>query len=431
MPVGTTYRSGQAAKILGVSAHALRRLAEAGLVDADFTGSQWRFSVEEIQRLQREGLPPLPAIEQDGLRSARRPQGSNRLVTEGLLAAPSEELVADMGTTEEKGKAIGQVASTLANKIDADVILYAGPIAPPFDRNMIENCRKSGKRSNAYLIVVTYGGNPHAAYRIGRCLQRNYAKVTVCVPSICASAGTLLALAAHDLVMSDLGLLGPLDIQLQKTDELFETTSGLTVAEAVVTLRSEAQAMFRQTLLDLKAGSGGQITLRTSLDTAAQLTAGVIGPLFAQIDPMKLGEDGRSTRIIQEYGNRLNKKSENLKPEALGRLVAGYPSHLFDIDREEAAESLFNNVRPPNDDEKDLVDLLNDVFHQPPDDTIVSAISKPSPSKEKSDERANNTRDTKRSSATVSSPSRNSPASHRRKAKPAEKAPNTPQAALN
>ena len=160
MPVGTTYRSGQAAKILGVSAHALRRLAEAGLVDADFTGSQWRFSVEEIQRLQREGLPPLPAIEQDGLRSARRPQGSNRLVTEGLLAAPSEELVADMGTTEEKGKAIGQVASTLANKIDADVILYAGPIAPPFDRNMIENCRKSGKRSNAYLIVVTYGGEP-------------------------------------------------------------------------------------------------------------------------------------------------------------------------------------------------------------------------------------------------------------------------------
>ena len=72
MPVGVSYRSGQAAKILGASAHALRRLAEAGLVDAEFTGSQWRFSMEEIQRLQREGLPPLPAIEQDGLRSARR-----------------------------------------------------------------------------------------------------------------------------------------------------------------------------------------------------------------------------------------------------------------------------------------------------------------------------------------------------------------------
>ena len=102
MPVGVTYRSGQAAKILEVSAHALRRLAEAGLVDAEYTGSQWRFPIEEIQRLQREGLPPLPAIEQDGLRSARRPQGSNRPVTEGLLAPPSEELVADAEDLERK-----------------------------------------------------------------------------------------------------------------------------------------------------------------------------------------------------------------------------------------------------------------------------------------------------------------------------------------
>ena len=92
MAVGTVYRSGQAAKVLGVSAHALRRLAEAGLVDADFTGSQWRFPAEEIQRLQREGLPPLPAMEEDGLPSARSPQRGNKPETEGLLAPPSEDL---------------------------------------------------------------------------------------------------------------------------------------------------------------------------------------------------------------------------------------------------------------------------------------------------------------------------------------------------
>ena len=60
MTVGATYRSGQAAKLLGVSAHVLRRLAEAGLVEAKFTGSQWLFPAEEIERLLREGLPPLP-----------------------------------------------------------------------------------------------------------------------------------------------------------------------------------------------------------------------------------------------------------------------------------------------------------------------------------------------------------------------------------
>ena len=102
MTVGATYRSGQAAKLLGVSAHVLRRLAEASLVDADFTGSQWRFPAEEIQRLQREGLPPLPAMEEDGLRSARSPQSRNGPGTEGLLATPSEELIADAEDLERK-----------------------------------------------------------------------------------------------------------------------------------------------------------------------------------------------------------------------------------------------------------------------------------------------------------------------------------------
>ena len=102
MTAGTAYRIGQAAKILGASAHALRRLAEAGLVDADFTGSQWRFSVEEIQRLQREGLPPLPAMEEDSLRSGRSPQSGNKPETEGLLAPPSEDLIADAEDLERK-----------------------------------------------------------------------------------------------------------------------------------------------------------------------------------------------------------------------------------------------------------------------------------------------------------------------------------------
>ncbi len=102
MTVGATYRSGQAAKLLGVSAHVLRRLAEAGMVEAGFTGSQWRFSVEEIQRLRREGLPPLPAMEEDGLRSARSTQRGNKPETEGLLAPPSEDLIADAEDLERQ-----------------------------------------------------------------------------------------------------------------------------------------------------------------------------------------------------------------------------------------------------------------------------------------------------------------------------------------
>lgn len=58
----TTYSIGPAAQKLSVSQYHLRRLIDAGLVDASQTpGRQWRIPAEEIERLQEEGIPPIPA----------------------------------------------------------------------------------------------------------------------------------------------------------------------------------------------------------------------------------------------------------------------------------------------------------------------------------------------------------------------------------
>jgi len=170
--------------------------------------------------------------------------------------------------------------------------------------------------------------------------------------------------------MSDFGVLGPLDIQIRKSDELFEWTSGLTVGATIQALRSEAQAMFREILFDLKAASSGQITLKTAMETAANLTTGMFGPLFSQIDPLRLGEDGRSTRIMEEYGERLAQQGRNAKPDTIEKLVAGYPSHNFEIDREEA-QTLFHRVEEPNDAEEALIEGLGDLAYTPVPKPIV------------------------------------------------------------
>ena len=67
--------------------------------------------------------------------------------------------------------------------------------------------------------------------------------------------------------------------------------------------------------------------------------------LFMQIDPMRLAEDSRSVKIIEQYAERLTKK--NVREGAVHALVNNYPAHNFVIDPEEAAKQIFIKTEPP------------------------------------------------------------------------------------
>ncbi len=64
------------------------------------------------------------------------------------------------------------------------------------------------------LVVHTPGGLVLAAEQISRALHKHPAKVTVLVPHYAMSGGTLLALAADEIVMDDNAVLGPVDPQI-------------------------------------------------------------------------------------------------------------------------------------------------------------------------------------------------------------------------
>lgn len=64
------------------------------------------------------------------------------------------------------------------------------------------------------LILHTPGGLVLAASQIANALRKHEAKVTVMVPHYAMSGGTLIALAADEIVMSDNAVLGPVDPQL-------------------------------------------------------------------------------------------------------------------------------------------------------------------------------------------------------------------------
>ncbi|EMI7476578.1 SppA protein [Morganella morganii] len=233
---------------------------------------------------------------------------------------------------------------------NTDVYVYIGDITRTGYDNLsaqIENRVKEDKISeNVIFCISTYGGDPNAGYRMGRALQHYYAgNVSVLVPSLCKSAGTLAVISANNLIIGDRGELGPLDIQLRKADEMGESSSSLDIFKAVDQLESRTLSAFRQYLTDIKYGSG--ISTRLSADIASQLVSNLFQPVASQIDPHKIGEHQRAMGIALSYGERLTKKSKNLKSDALNKLIVGYPSHGFVIDRSEAKE-LFSKVNCPS-----------------------------------------------------------------------------------
>jgi Serine dehydrogenase proteinase len=239
--------------------------------------------------------------------------------------------------------------AAVSAEFETDILFINAPLDGAVDYTAIRKICAAKRRKNVFLILVTEGGSADCAFRIARCLQELYETFTVVVPGWCKSAGTLLCVGAYDLIIGDLGELGPLDVQVAKLDELAQFSSGLTIDSAFRGLQSVAFQMFETFLLDTVAKSHGRITTKTAAELSANITVGLLAPVFQQMDPMKIGDDFRSTRIAEGYALRLDGHSRNLvhddEMDAIEALVRGYPSHGFVIDRTEA-QSLFHRVSP-------------------------------------------------------------------------------------
>ncbi len=261
---------------------------------------------------------------------------------------------------------VQQAADIVANQLDADVIHYNSPVVRPADALLIDACNNRRRRRNVLFSLVTAGGDADAAYRIARCLQKKYERFYFHVTGYCKSAGTLVALGAHELVMSDHGELGPLDVQMSIKDELLQTQSGLAVTDALLALREYAFNAFESQLLDIISKSGGALSSMSAAKIATDLTVGLFAPLCNQVDPVHISEASRAMLIAGLYGKSLLESGSNIDLEQLNSLLTAYPSHGFVIDRLEA-ESLFKAIREPTVEEAKLASLLGSLARWPID----------------------------------------------------------------
>lgn len=263
---------------------------------------------------------------------------------------------------------LNELIKKITEQNDSDLFLFCGTISDRTVDEFVAKLRdKRSKKINCSLLLTTYGGDPDAGYRLVRAIKRYYSDFILYVYGSCKSTGTLIALGANKIIMSDFGEFGPLDIQLAKDDEL-SNTSGLSYLQSLTSLNEQIFRSFESSFLNLKRKSGFTITTKTAAEIGTKLAVGLISPISAQLDPVKLGEVQRAIKIADAYGKRLCEDTS-----IVSRLIAGYPSHGFVIDYEEA-KRIFPNVHFVNQQEAMLERMLFHIVRSENEDPTISDL---------------------------------------------------------
>ena len=126
-----------------------------------------------------------------------------------------------------------EVLCDIATKEEAVLLAFIGPyrglIVSPVhvlrpeigieDEFGIETAIKDikGRRPDIkklYLLINSMGGGLSSSYKVARALRTNFEEIVAFVPHIAASGGTLIAIAANQIVMGLMSQLSPLDVQI-------------------------------------------------------------------------------------------------------------------------------------------------------------------------------------------------------------------------
>lgn len=252
-----------------------------------------------------------------------------------------------------------------SEKNGVDIFVYSGEIARGLDLEFIRFVNDLKKQDNVLLILSTNGGDPDAAFKVSRYLQKRYDRFSVVIGGLCKSAGTLLALGAHEIVLSPYGELGPLDVQTTKEDKIVEMQSGLNISEALTALEQRARVLYNEIILDIINASSGIVSFATASKAASEVLGALYGPIFGRFDPEDIGNRSRSMRIASDYGMRLASESKNIVPYNIEVLAQTYPTHSFVIELEEA-QGLFVNARETTSFEVALIESIGDNARRQP-----------------------------------------------------------------
>ncbi|MBM3534095.1 MAG: hypothetical protein FJX60_13780 [Alphaproteobacteria bacterium] len=186
---------------------------------------------------------------------------------------------------------------------------------------VVRAIRETDPQTPIDLVLHTPGGLVLAALQIARALDRHPAKVTVMVPHLAMSGGTLIAMAADQIVISPHAVLGPIDPQV----------GGFPAASLIkVTVDKPIGEIDDQTLILADLGRKATQQVRKA---AQELLADPLGAerAAAVAEKMTSGTWTHDYAITPEEAHELGLPVTTEMPEEVLQLLSLYPQPVRSV----------------------------------------------------------------------------------------------------
>ena len=137
---------------------------------------------------------------------------------EGLAASPRQTPLfhASQSARYERQDLIRQYEERYSCRL----IVLIDAIFPPSVTLFEDLIYDADPATDLHLLLYSPGGDGETAVRLVRAAQARCQEFTVIVPDVAKSAGTLLAMGAHHVLMAPISDLGPIDPQFLMNDSL-------------------------------------------------------------------------------------------------------------------------------------------------------------------------------------------------------------------
>lgn len=242
-------------------------------------------------------------------------------------------------------KVITYITSDRPGPVGARVAMDIIPI-------ISEQLRSIGKVKKIDLFLYTAGGDTMVPWRLVSMIREYCEIFSVIIPYKAHSAGSMIALGADEIVMSDLSEISPID---PSTANVFNPNDPNNVQAKIPISVEDVISYFD--LAKNKFGIKSDEDLTKIFNKFVEATP--------QIHPLSLGNVNRIHNLIRLIAKRLLKSHKSkMKDDEIEKIVEYFTeklySHTYFIGRKEAKEEL--GVKSVVDADAELSKLMSDLY---------------------------------------------------------------------